>query len=192
MAGQPTPLATAAASASWPWEREPAHEHSELATAETTASAPDPDQPTAGLAAIAPAPAVDLEEPAAVDPCSLVSGHEWAAWQGGAAAAVPEILEDGEACGWRSEGDAWRMAIGLLDARHGRFLPQGASGRSIAGLGHGATWVEGWPTEVASTLVVQLDGIELVLEMSARTAGDRAKLLDAARHFAAIAAERAR
>lgn len=176
----------------WAWESE--------AIASGAASVPDgsfelQEGPQAASAPSAsPAPArTDL---LVLDPCTLVTGDEFAAWAGDEAPAEPMPLEEGEACGFINDADDARLAIGVIPlAEPGgeRFVPPEAGGQQVVddvGI-DGATvrWIVAYPVEQSSTLVVEADAFDLVLEVSALQPDDES-MKEAAIAFARLAAPR--
>jgi hypothetical protein len=109
------------------------------------------------------------------DPCKLVLPTEWTRWVQSAGQIDP--LEEGDACGYRNVDDTVRMAVAVLPyakGSPGRFLPKEVTGtaqtlRSTVAVTR-ARWVERYPVEQSSVLVVETASYDLVLEMSSRSA----------------------
>jgi hypothetical protein len=60
-----------------------------------------------------------------IDPCTLVTAAEWQD-NAGSIDGVPASLEEGEACGFKGDGDQVRMAIGIVASSELQyFLPSG-------------------------------------------------------------------
>ena len=178
----------------WPLDEEASDIH---AHDDVPADEGDPDGDALGEAAAEP-PGAQIDpdpsvEPGWVDPCTLVTDSEWSEWTGDAGETPHQELEDGDACGWMSADDDVRMAIGAFGAFGGeRWLPaeDAANGEAIPDLGDRAVWLERWPIEQSSTLVVEVGSVDLVIEMSARDPSDSAALRDGALRFAELALER--
>jgi hypothetical protein len=186
--GQPTDEPPAD---TWEWAMESPEEHPHVLE-DVAMHEGEPDgEPLPDVGSEEPPPDVSEDPPegeAVLDPCSLVTESEWSDWTGGADVSM-EVLEDGDACGWIGPRDELRMAIGVFAAAgDDRWLTseEMASGEPVNGLADEAWWLEGWPLAQSSTLVVAVDGLDLVIEMSAMQP-DQADLLEAARHFAAMA-----
>lgn len=209
-AGSPSPTEAAATDASsttlttpaaepspsgWVWdvEESDAHAHDDVAAEEG-----EPEGDALGEVAGEPPgeDQVDADpsaEPGWVDPCSLVTEAEWAEWTGDDTQTPVQVLEDGDACGWISADDDLRMAIGAFTALGAdRWLSDDefGDGEPVTGLGDRAVWLEDWPIEQSSTLVVEAGTFDLVIEMSARGTSGSSELLDGAVHFAELALER--
>lgn len=104
------------------------------------------------------------------DPCALVTTDEWRAIVG-ATPDEPELLEGGEACGYRNLSDTRRLAVAELPTMsEQRYLTaeDTAMAEAVEGLGDAAFWLPNWPLEQSSTLVVQQADIDLVLELTSR------------------------
>ena len=194
----PSGVATTSAEASpssWPWDQETsdAHTHDDVGADDEgepdgdslgdVIAAPPPDEPEADPSA----------EPGWVDTCALVTDSEWGDWTGDGAETTHQELEDGDACGWITADDSVRMAIGAFTAFGAeRWLSaeEAARGEAIPDLGDRAVWLENWPIEQSSTLVVEAGTIDLIIEMSARDASASASLRGGAVQFAELALER--
>lgn len=124
-----------------------------------------------------------------VDPCTLVEDAEWGEWTGQGLGTPRQPLEDGDACGWISRDDDLRMAIGVftaLGAERWLTAEEASRGEPVADVGDRALWLENWPVEQSSTLVVEVGDVDVVVEMSARDAEDD-RLRNGALHFAELA-----
>lgn len=126
-----------------------------------------------------------------LDPCSLITVEEWASWRGVDASTAEQVpLEYGDACGWRDADDTVRLALALIESAGGSWLPEDVPAEAVDVDGRTARWAVGYPVDVSSVLVVELDAAELILEMSAL--GDAAddSLLAGAVELATIAVGR--
>ena len=131
------------------------------------------------------------EEIEELDPCSLITVEEWAAWRGVDASTAERVpLEYGDACGWRDEDDAVRLALAVIESSGGSWLPDDVAAETVEVGTRTARWAVGYPVDVSSVLVVELDGAELILEMSALDGPDWDSLRAGAVELAGIAAGR--
>ncbi len=122
------------------------------------------------------------------DPCTLVTLEEWAQEAGvDQADASSRLLEGGEACGWLTRADQLRMAASVFSTDGGSFLPDDVKAKAVEVGGRSGRWVERYPVPDSSLLVIDVDGAELVIEMSARDKTGQQGLLSHAKALAALA-----
>lgn len=181
-----------AGGAAWPFGDEPE------AASELEETPPDPAMEPGDGVELAEIAAGDVSDEVAgdepideLDPCSLITPAEWAGWRGVDVGTVEQVeLEDGEACGYLDAADTVRLAVAVFDASGGSWLPDDVDAETLHIDGRTARWVIGHPVEVSSVLVVDLDGAELVLEMSTRDGTDNQLLQAGAVELADIAVGR--
>jgi hypothetical protein len=102
-----------------------------------------------------------------LDPCTLITPAEWADWRGVEVATVEQVeLEGGEACGYKDPEDTVRMALAVIERSGGSWLPDDVDAEAVDVGGRTARWAASHPVEISSVLVIDLDGAELVLEIS--------------------------
>jgi hypothetical protein len=130
------------------------------------------------------------------DPCSLVTAAEWQSVAG--SAKGPYSLEYGDACGYTDAADRKRLAVGFFPASSGpggsgRWLTQADRERAtkVSGLSASpAYWLAGYPVVEGSSLVIELPQGDLVIEIYAFEASDRAALQGPAETLARAALSR--
>lgn len=107
------------------------------------------------------------EQPPDQDSCSLITAEEFAAAAGGA--AQQQVLEAGDACGYTAGDDSLRLAVALIaaDADAG-WLGGDVPAEQLEVHGRPARWAARYPVEESSVLVVELEGHDLVIELSSR------------------------
>lgn len=125
-----------------------------------------------------------------LDPCTLVDGVEWPPSMGGTGTLTP--LEGGAACGLIGDGDEMRVALAVFPIIGERRWSDGLdlAAADPVEFGEQAWWLAGWPIGQSSTLIVMLVSQELVIEVSARTAGAGEAMQDTALYYAREAALR--
>lgn len=105
------------------------------------------------------------------DPCGYISLTAFATWAGvdeDDAHTVP--LEAGTVCGYVTDADLTRLALGMIPRAEGTgFLPDDVDGDSVDIGGRSGTWVTQYPVPESSVLVVPLDASDLVIEVSDRS-----------------------
>lgn len=128
----------------------------------------EPADPSRTEEAVAPGDGPDPPEPDTVvqplDPCSLITTAEWESMASARGRTV--VLEAGDVCGYLSEGDLVRLAVGAFAWESGpRWATQLTPVEEVR---PGVLWAEAYPVPESSTLVIELAGWDLVLEVSAR------------------------
>jgi hypothetical protein len=127
--------------------------------------------PPAGIGVAAPTRAgtgeVEMRQPA--DPCSYLTVAEWENAVDGSNGET-QVLEHGDACGYTTSDESTRLAVAVLavestsrwlsPSRHSEATP-------VDGL-PGAFLLRRHPTPESSTLVVELDHVDVILEMAAQ------------------------
>ena len=103
-------------------------------------------------------------------------------------------LEDGDACGYQNGDDSVRMALAVLPYVAGspeRFLPKSVTGAAQTLTSkvavRRALWVERYPVEQSSVLVVETATYDLVVEMSTRGSRTQDELRTGAIRLAELA-----
>jgi hypothetical protein len=183
---QVAPSATSEAAGTWAWADEETDRPSGV-PADAPKAAGTPNGVNLGSSTDSGSTATASKKGTkSIDSCQLVTAEQWSTWSG-ASAPSPTTLEYGQACGWRNDDDSVRMAVGAFEADPGvRWLAsQGApAGQPVAGVDDRARWVTHWPVDQASTLVVEHEGWDVVVEMDSRGGRSDAELRAGATEFA--------
>lgn len=123
-----------------------------------------------------------------LDPCSLITLDEWAAWRNVDVSAAANVeLEYGDACGYVTDDDEIRLAITVVDHGLEPWLSDDVLTIQVDVGNSVGSWATGYPVDGSSLLVVDLGAADLILEISSRDGTGSETLRDGAVHLASLA-----